>query len=244
MDFVVVGLGLGALAVLLGLAARDLGPMVRRVPRDGLAWAEVAARVRWGRACRAAGLVLALAGAGIALLTGVALLARVSDDTGMWVVLGGILVAALAIGAWALRYRMAPADESEQGNGAGRAERTRRPTRISGRADSVAGEAVPRRQRGRPADVEPVLRAGADRAGPGSRPARRRVDDAPPMGALTVDAMGGLRRSPVTIPPDEDAPETIEGPATGDGPWRDEPKQANLNRLRSRRVSGGDEYER
>ncbi len=114
VDFVVLGFGLGALVVLLGLALRNLGPWARRI-RQGqvLPWSEVSRRVTWGRACRAAGLVVAIAGGFVFSMTLVALVGRVSDATGALVVLFASAAALLACVGWALVYarrqaRLAP----------------------------------------------------------------------------------------------------------------------------------------
>ena len=108
MDFVVVGFGLGALAVLLGLGVRDLGPWMRRV-RQGrvLTWPEIAQRVAWGRRCRAGGLVVALAGGAIWLATLVALAAGAGDRTGLAMVLATVSLAAGGVFAWAIAYARA-----------------------------------------------------------------------------------------------------------------------------------------
>jgi hypothetical protein len=106
VDFVVLGFGLGALAVLIGLGVRDLGPLRRRVSRRGeLAWSEVARRVAWGRACRAVGLLATLAGAGVCFVTLVALALGVSDSAGMIIVIVALLVALVLIGAWCILDR-------------------------------------------------------------------------------------------------------------------------------------------
>jgi len=101
-----VGLGLGALAVLVGLALRDLGPRRWPVRHDvALPVAVVARRVRRGRSLRAAGLTLALAGASVWGITFLSLVAQVSDEHGDMFVLSALVTAAGAIGIWALLYR-------------------------------------------------------------------------------------------------------------------------------------------
>ncbi len=105
VDFVVLGFGIGALAVLLGLALRNLGPWPRRI-RQGqvLRWSEVTRRLAWGRACRAAGLVLAIAGGFLCFATLAALIARANDRTGALIVLFASALALLASVGWALVY--------------------------------------------------------------------------------------------------------------------------------------------
>ncbi|MBA3336897.1 MAG: hypothetical protein H0T49_04990 [Chloroflexia bacterium] len=106
MDFVVVGLGLGALAVLVGLALRDFGPRFRRFPlHPRVSRSQVRDAISWGRACRAGGLVLALAGGGLSLLTLVALFSRASDRSGGLIVACSGVVALCGIAAWAYVFR-------------------------------------------------------------------------------------------------------------------------------------------
>ena len=118
MDFVVVGLGLGALAVLVGLALRDFGPRFKRfLLHPGVSRSQVRAAISWGRACRAGGLVIVLAGGGLCLLTIVALFGRASDRSGGLIVACSGVVALCGIVAWAYVFRrhmtlleMAPGD--------------------------------------------------------------------------------------------------------------------------------------
>ncbi len=105
VDFVVLGLGIGALTVLLGLALRNLAPKARRIRQGQLMlWTEVRRRLAWGRACRAAGRVLALAGGFLCFATLAALFARASDNAGALVVLFASAAALLASAGWALIY--------------------------------------------------------------------------------------------------------------------------------------------
>lgn len=105
MDFVVVGFGLGALAVVLGLALRDLGPRLRPVHRNApLPWAEIGRRLAWARICRSAGLVGAFAGGGILAFTLAGLVGRAGDRTGNLLLLLAGLFAAVGIAAWAGAY--------------------------------------------------------------------------------------------------------------------------------------------
>ncbi|MBA3643594.1 MAG: hypothetical protein H0W59_05955 [Chloroflexia bacterium] len=100
-----VGFGLGALGVLLGLLLREAGAWWWRV-RTHL-WrpaAEVAERVAYARACRAGGRILAMGGAVACGLTLIALLAGLSDRAGASVVVGSLTAIGFAIGAWAFTY--------------------------------------------------------------------------------------------------------------------------------------------
>lgn len=241
MDFVVLGFGVGALAVLLGLAARDLGPMLRRVPRDGsVPWAVVTERVTWGRACRAGGLVVALAGAMLCVLTGAALLARASDDTGLFVVLGGVVAVLIVIAAWAIRYIMRRNEQPDRPTKGQRPTKKTRPYR-SERLDrstrSVAAGSRRREQSGSSEAVDARAGAAEERSGRDSAPASRRVADSPPMGALTVDAMGGFRRTPMAMPPLEDDP-PIEAPTPNRDSRGEPPRRARNTGVRGARPSG------
>lgn len=208
MDFVVVGLGLGAFAVLLGLAVRDLGPLFRRIPRDGaLPWTEVAERVAWGRRCRAAGLVVAIAGAAVCLITGIALLARVSDSAGMWTVVVALVGALLAVVAWAVRYQShGTALSTFQGDVEGPTEEGPSGSRPA-RRSALAGikSSRPKLSR-RAAGTDAVSASDDDREV--ARPTERRgaTGDSAPMGALTVDSSGAMRRTQVGIPSDPASP--------------------------------------
>lgn len=105
MDFVVVGLGLGALGVLVGLALRDLAPRPWRVrAATHRPPAEVARRVAQARALRVGGRVLALAGGALWLATLAALAAGLDDRAGALVVLIVATLLLVAISAWVAAY--------------------------------------------------------------------------------------------------------------------------------------------
>ena len=225
MDFVVVGLGIGALAVLLGLAIRDLGPFFRRIPRDGsIPWSEVAERVAWGRRCRAAGLVVAIAGAALCLITGVSLLARTADSTGMWIVLASLGLAVLAIAAWAFRYStldrtpVVPSSHAETVEESNTPERPARKSALAGIRSSR-----PNLNR-RTSDAEPASQAERDHADMRQPSRQASTDSGAPVGALTVDASGAMRRTPIGVPseqanptarPQQPAPASNQAPARG-----------------------------
>jgi len=117
---VVAGFGFGALVLLLGIGLRDVGPRLRGVrPGAMLPWTDVQPRLRWGRGCRATGLVLALGAGAVCLVTTVALLAQVGDRVGGAMVAGTAFAAALATIGWAFVYAnherrlWSPTDASE-----------------------------------------------------------------------------------------------------------------------------------
>jgi hypothetical protein len=105
VDFVVVGLGVGALAILLGLTSREAGPRRWPLRRDQpLAPAEQARRLAIGRAGRAGGLVLCLAGGAIVVATIIALGLNLSDQAGAILVMVTISVTVFAGVAWGALY--------------------------------------------------------------------------------------------------------------------------------------------
>ena len=101
MDFVVGGVGLGALAVLLGLALRDGGAWWTRLRRSSAAGREYAAAL--DAVCRTAGRLLALGGGLLLLVTLLALLGGASDGVGAATVAVGTAAVAVALTAWLVR---------------------------------------------------------------------------------------------------------------------------------------------
>ncbi|MCC6705142.1 MAG: hypothetical protein IT334_09710 [Thermomicrobiales bacterium] len=113
MDFVVVGLGLGALMMLAGFGLRDLGPWLfgsnasdRTLPE----FEAVKATIR-KQTLASIGTAIATAGAGLAMVTSAALFAKTDDDIGTIVVGMSLALAAVGVGAWTYdtirRYRAA-----------------------------------------------------------------------------------------------------------------------------------------
>lgn len=105
MDFVLLGFGLGALLVLLGRAVRTYGPWIKRknrvpsTPRPAFA-----AALRWGRVCRASGLLITLTGIFLCCITVILLLLDASDWTGMVVLSLSLVAAVLLSGVWAALF--------------------------------------------------------------------------------------------------------------------------------------------
>ncbi len=187
-------------------------------------WSEVAERVAWGRRCRAAGLVVAIAGAALCLITGVSLLSRVSDSTGMWIVLGTLGLAVLAIAAWAVRYQMlgrAPSEPASMKESVEESKPSQRPARKSALAGINRGKPNLSRRTAETETAEPVA---DDRAVVRQQGRQAAADVAAPMGALTVDASGAMRRTPISVPSEpanpaartqRPAPESTPVPARG-----------------------------
>lgn len=105
MDFVVVGLGVGALAVLLGLTIRELGSRWWSLaPGVPLSSPDQVRRLAIGRVSRAGGSVLSLAGVLILIATIVAIGLGLPDRTGAIVVMAVVTVAVLGTVAWGAIY--------------------------------------------------------------------------------------------------------------------------------------------
>jgi hypothetical protein len=105
VDFVVVGLGVGALAILLGLTIRELGARWWSLQPDvPLSSPEQARRLAIGRVSRAGGSVLSLAGGLILLATVAAIALGLPDRTGAIVVMAVVAVAVLGSVVWGAVY--------------------------------------------------------------------------------------------------------------------------------------------
>ena len=100
MDFVVVGIFIGAIIVGAGAVVRDVGPrrrpfLSRRVRRN--LEPDLVAKA-WRRYCQAVGSLILTMGMIVVLATVVAMVASVSDGTG-WIVVGVASVVAIALSA-------------------------------------------------------------------------------------------------------------------------------------------------
>ncbi|MGH2531819.1 MAG: hypothetical protein ACRDJW_05880 [Thermomicrobiales bacterium] len=111
MDFVVVGFGLGALIVLVGIAVRDLAPRLRRpdAPESdgdqapGIYSIQRVPVERWAAACQKAGSTIMLGGGAIILAAVVGIGAGVDNGGGARMVLAVTLV---VFGGIAARFGM------------------------------------------------------------------------------------------------------------------------------------------
>ena len=153
MDFVVVGFGLGALGVLLGLALRDAALWRWRVrPDRQLPATELVRRVAIGRACRAGGRVLAVGGGSACLATLLGLLLRLSDRAGAALVLALLLLVTAGAIAWSALYAHRYHPRPARVRLTARAAHARQPSVLVPPPGVLAGaeHAEP------PADTEPV----------------------------------------------------------------------------------------
>jgi len=113
VDFVVVGFGLGAVMILVGMALRDLGPWLfgSGDPQQTLPEFETVKETIRKQTLASIGAGIATAGAGVAAVTFAALLAKIDDDLGTIVVGMSLALAAVGVGAWTYdsirRYRAA-----------------------------------------------------------------------------------------------------------------------------------------
>jgi hypothetical protein len=120
VDFVVVGLGVGALAILLGLTIREVGSRWWSIQPDApLSSPEQARRLAIGRAGRSGGTVLSLAGTFILIATIAAIALNLPDRTGAIVVMAVVTIAVLGTVVWGAVYARRSHPRS--------AHRTRRP---------------------------------------------------------------------------------------------------------------------
>jgi uncharacterized membrane protein (UPF0136 family) len=107
VDFLVAGLGFGALLVLAGYAVREFGVFLFAPGRVRKQFAEKEALAgAWRRICRFGSLVAMVAGVAIWLLLAIAVVLAVSDKTGAYLVATAATVASLAgAGAIYVAYR-------------------------------------------------------------------------------------------------------------------------------------------
>lgn len=107
MDYVVFGIGMGASLVLLGLAGRAIGPMLRyrqsRTKGEVLSAVELLAQVAWARFCNALGAAIAMGGLLLLIVTGINMALRVDDGAAALIVGLTLLliVVLMAIWTWA-----------------------------------------------------------------------------------------------------------------------------------------------
>jgi hypothetical protein len=103
VDFVIVGFGLGSLFLLLGIAARDLGPRLQAKPEPSTSLsADSSPRPApqvdlWRRLTPLAGPTIMIGGAFIILATLAGIFLQLSDSEGSRLVLGAFLVAMVGL---------------------------------------------------------------------------------------------------------------------------------------------------
>jgi len=96
VDFVVAGLGLGALIVVVGFVVRDLGPLVWRFISHRSSDEDNPEQTLWNGLCQSISMVLTIAGAVILLATVVAIALGLSDHLGSRIVIIVSVAAVLA----------------------------------------------------------------------------------------------------------------------------------------------------
>jgi hypothetical protein len=161
VDFVVAGFGLGAVAVLLGFAIMDLGPLLRRGRS-----ADSTSYQAWIALCREIGNALVLGGVAVCLSTVAALALGLSDANGTRLVLGVGLVALLGAIAWsanaARKFRLAEINRywGEYGDYSPRSDYAVESRQTANEASPIVfTESAPEEAAEAPAEesVEPVL---------------------------------------------------------------------------------------
>ena len=106
LDFVVLGFGLGALAVVIGLALGSIGTRRFKVRDDPeRSWDSVAVAVDRGRTCRAIGRVLASAGGLVCVATLLLLVVGAGAAAGLRTVSVVLAVVTLRAAWWAVQFR-------------------------------------------------------------------------------------------------------------------------------------------
>ena len=202
VDFALVGLGVGALAVLIGLGARVAAPVLWPIRHDRpLAPRALMDRVALIRFALAGGLVLALAGTAVLVMTMIAIVLGLSDRAGAIVVMATITAGVLASTGWGVLYtrryhpRPLPPSPLRRAPGASHAPARR-----------------PGRRRAHPAETDGV---DDDTGPPPDEDARLLPDDA----SRTPATAGPVTTAPVTG--EADAPDGEQSGAEQDerAPW-------------------------
>ena len=128
MDFVVAGLGLGALIVVVGFVVRDLGPLLWRFVSQRSKNDDSPARALWTGLCQSISMVLTVAGVVIRLATVMAVALGLTDHLGSRIVIivsvAAILAASVLVAFNVRDYRaevsLLPSTESGLGRGSSR----------------------------------------------------------------------------------------------------------------------------
>lgn len=212
MDFVVVGLGVGALALLLGLTIRELGSRWWSIrPDEPLSAPDQARRLAIGRVSRAGGVVLGLAGGLILIATVAAIALGLPDRTGAIVVMAVVTVAVLGTVAWGAVYahRYHPRGSRPRRPQAGREPLPDQRPSLAGTIDAAFGDADDARERGEGEDER------SDEDALEAPPSGPDLAAAAPQPAHAAGSTGGDESSPEgDSVRTADATETQEGPVT------------------------------
>ena len=214
VDFVVVGLGLGALMMLAGFALRDLGPWLfgSANPNNSLPeFEQVKATIR-KQTLASIGTAIATAGVGLAIVTFSALIAKTDDEIGTIVVGMSLALAAVGIGAWTYdairRYRAAMdmvsgQEESVMSRFAPTTvqatTKTRKPSTLAPSTQSSRRQTDP--ENDEPMGDEPPVSAEDDEA---------MVDRARPSDVIEEPSRPESDRPTVDVPPDLEVDDEAE----------------------------------
>lgn len=105
VDFIVLGIGLGALLLVASVILRDLVPRRLGVASDDLSWAVVRHRRRSARLALAAGRTAVIGGSLLLVVTGLLILLDAGNGLGWIITLVVSVVALAAAGGWTLWTR-------------------------------------------------------------------------------------------------------------------------------------------
>lgn len=107
MDYIIFGIGAGATLVLAGWLFRDWGPRLRdRTPGDDdlLSARDLVARMAWARFCATSGMAIVLCGLLVLLVTTIAAVMTVDDESGALAVLITYALAVMLMLVWAALF--------------------------------------------------------------------------------------------------------------------------------------------
>jgi hypothetical protein len=108
VDYVIFGIGMGASLVLFGLGSRTVGPSLRY--RQSASSGEVlradqlVAKIAWGRFCGSLGVTIAIGGVFLLIVTGLAMVLRLSDRTATISVVVAVLLVVVLMVVWAWAF--------------------------------------------------------------------------------------------------------------------------------------------
>ncbi len=206
VDFVVVGLGLGAVGVLLGLVLWDIAPRRWQVPAaPSLPATELARRIAWARALRTGGRLVALGGFALWVATLLALATAASDRGGALVVVTSVTLLTAGglvwVAAYARRYHPRPRRSGARRTPSAPSTNLATSDAPDATEDAAATVAV-EIERAAPTEAAARAGSGVDRG------------EATAGAGLAPEPASGEQRASVAagaVPPGEDEPEASAG---------------------------------